>query len=200
MKPVSASLPVIAMSRSRPTASRIASHSAAVRWSFHRIAGRSDRVGGVEQDERRASGRSARSPSTSPPATPVAASTARIAATAPSHHSARVLLAPQRLRRVEAVLGRRRSPTTAPALVDEDGLGRGRRDVDPEDEAHGQRRRRAVAVGRPDALVDEVLERSWLPETGRGSISPAATCRLERLRASRRRRGSPRPSAPSQPA
>ena len=40
MKPVSASLPVISTSRSGPTAARIASHSAAVRWSFHRIAGR----------------------------------------------------------------------------------------------------------------------------------------------------------------
>jgi hypothetical protein len=41
VNPVSASLPVIAMSRSGPTARRMASHSAPVRWSFHRIAGRS---------------------------------------------------------------------------------------------------------------------------------------------------------------
>ena len=43
VNPVSASLPVIAISRSGPTAARIASHSAAVRWSFHRIAGRRTR-------------------------------------------------------------------------------------------------------------------------------------------------------------
>ena len=40
VKPVSASLPVIAIRRSRPIVSRISSHSASVRWSFHRIAGR----------------------------------------------------------------------------------------------------------------------------------------------------------------
>ena len=40
VNPVSASLPVISISRSGPTAARMASHSAAVRWSFHRIAGR----------------------------------------------------------------------------------------------------------------------------------------------------------------
>jgi len=40
VNPGRASLPVIAIRRSRPTISRIASHSAAVRWSFHRIAGR----------------------------------------------------------------------------------------------------------------------------------------------------------------
>src|SRR6266545_3344793 len=41
VNPVRASLPVIAISRSGPTAWRIASHSAPVRWSFHRMAGRS---------------------------------------------------------------------------------------------------------------------------------------------------------------
>ena len=40
VNPVSASLPVISTRRCGPTAARIASHSAAVRWSFHRIAGR----------------------------------------------------------------------------------------------------------------------------------------------------------------
>ncbi len=84
VKPVRASLPVIRMSRSGPTAWRIASHSAPVRWSFHRIAGRSTAP--------------ASSSSTAPciwpvrpmawmsdPATPVDPMTDRIAVTAPSH-------------------------------------------------------------------------------------------------------------------
>ena len=41
VKPVRASLPVIWISLSRPTRSRISSHSSDVRWSFQRIAGRS---------------------------------------------------------------------------------------------------------------------------------------------------------------
>ena len=41
MKPVSARLPVSSISRSSPTRSSISAHSAAVRWSFQRIAGRS---------------------------------------------------------------------------------------------------------------------------------------------------------------
>src|SRR6185369_13543458 len=74
------------MSRSWPTAARIASHSAAVRWSFQRIAGRSTR--------------SAASSRTAPciwPASPIASTasprmpaddrTDRMAATAPVHHS-----------------------------------------------------------------------------------------------------------------
>src|SRR5215203_2792710 len=43
VKPVSARLPVSAISRSRPIRSSISAHSAAVRWSFQRIAGRSGR-------------------------------------------------------------------------------------------------------------------------------------------------------------
>ena len=51
VKPVSARLPVSSISRSRPTRSSISAHSAAVRWSFQRIAGRSARVVRVERDE-----------------------------------------------------------------------------------------------------------------------------------------------------
>ena len=40
VKPVSARLPVSRISRSSPTRSSISAHSAAVRWSFQRIAGR----------------------------------------------------------------------------------------------------------------------------------------------------------------
>ena len=43
MKPVSARLPVRAISRSSPMRSSISAHSAPVRWSFQRIAGRSTR-------------------------------------------------------------------------------------------------------------------------------------------------------------
>ena len=41
MKPVSARLPVRAISSASPIRSSISAHSAAVRWSFQRIAGRS---------------------------------------------------------------------------------------------------------------------------------------------------------------
>ena len=51
VKPVSARLPVSAISRSRPTRSSISAHSAPVRWSFQRIAGRSTRSCVVEADE-----------------------------------------------------------------------------------------------------------------------------------------------------
>ena len=40
MKPVSARFPVSPISRSSPTRASISAHSSAVRWSFHRIAGR----------------------------------------------------------------------------------------------------------------------------------------------------------------
>ena len=119
-----------------PTAARISSHSAAVRWSFHRIAGRRTCVGRVEQHERRASGRSARPPSTSSPSTPAAASAAPDRGRrAPSHHSVRVLLAPQRVRLSKPYSAVPIAGDRA-RLVDEDRLGRRRRDVDPEDERH----------------------------------------------------------------
>ena len=43
VNPVSARLPVSEISRSSPIVRSISAHSAAVRWSFHRIAGRSTR-------------------------------------------------------------------------------------------------------------------------------------------------------------
>ena len=73
-------------------------------------------------------------------------------------------------------------------LVDQDGLGRGRRRVDAEDVGHAVSAgagRRPRAVRRPDRLVDEVLEQLLVPGRRRGSISPAATLRLERSRATR---------------
>ena len=51
MNPVSARLPVSAISRSRPIRSSISAHSAPVRWSFQRIAGRIDVAAGIERDE-----------------------------------------------------------------------------------------------------------------------------------------------------
>ena len=49
MKPVSARLPVSSISRSSPIRSSISAHSAAVRWSFQRIAGRSTRSASSRQ-------------------------------------------------------------------------------------------------------------------------------------------------------
>ena len=51
VKPVSARLPVSRIRRSRPTRSSISAHSAAVRWSFQRIAGRIALAAVVEDDE-----------------------------------------------------------------------------------------------------------------------------------------------------
>ena len=79
----------------------------------------------------------------------------------------RVLLAPQRGRDVVAVLGDADAANDAGA-VDQDRLGRGRRDVDADDEARSGHRRRRVSGGRtsdrlaavdgPDVLVDEALQ------------------------------------------
>ena len=87
VKPVSASLPVISMSRCAPTASRITSHSAAVRWSFHRMAGRST---ASEASSRTAPCIWPVSPiaSISSARTSVESSTLRMAVTAPVHQSA----------------------------------------------------------------------------------------------------------------
>ena len=51
MKPGSARLPVLAIRLSRPSRSSISAHSAPVRWSFQRIAGRSTCSLLVEHDE-----------------------------------------------------------------------------------------------------------------------------------------------------
>ena len=94
-------------------------------------------------------------------------------------------------------------PDDRSALVDEDRLGRGRRRVDADDVAHlvsagaGRHPRR---VGRPDRLVDEVLEELLVPG-GRARGDLAATRPwTPATPATRRRRGSPDPSGPSQPA
>ncbi len=110
-------------------------------------AGRRRRAG-----RRRASGRSARRRRPPSRPAPAVARTDRIAATAPSHqrtgscslHSGRGTLKPYS----EAA-----TPTTAPGLVDQDGLRRGRRDVDPEDVTHragsGRAARSASGARRP---------------------------------------------------
>ena len=51
VNPGSARLPVSSTSREKPTVSSISAHSAPVRWSFQRIAGRSTRSAAVEQHE-----------------------------------------------------------------------------------------------------------------------------------------------------
>ena len=104
VNPASASFPVIAIRRSRPIVSRISSHSASVRWSFQRIAGR------------RTS--SCRSSATRPcicPASPTASTSSPSTPDAGEHVAdrrdrsvppeLRILLAPQWLRRLERVLG-----------------------------------------------------------------------------------------------
>ena len=87
VSPVTASLPVTSMSCCAPMVRRISSHSAAVRWSFHRIAGRmtapaasSSTIPCIWPVSPIAA--------TSAPLTPVVARTDRIAVVAPSHHSA----------------------------------------------------------------------------------------------------------------
>src|SRR5215212_7613970 len=76
----------MAISRSGPTASRIASHSAAVRWSFQRIAGR--RIRSAASRRTRPCICPARpTAATSSPLTPAVSRTERIAAIAPVHQS-----------------------------------------------------------------------------------------------------------------
>jgi hypothetical protein len=107
-----------------------------------------------------------------------------------------LLLAPQRARDAERVLGRA-DAADDPCLVDQDGLRRGGGCVDAEDDAHG---------GQPaERPVDQM---AWLtmfsysscwPETGCGSIEPAST----RAASSSRLTSPPRiarPSSPVQPA
>ena len=203
MNPVSASLPVIAMSRSAPTAARIASHSAAVRWSFHRIAGRRTSIGRVEQDERRASGRSARSPSTSPPdRRPVVASTAPIAATAPVHHSAGSCSLQSGCGCSNAVLGRRRRRGRRPVSSTRTALVAVVETSIPRTSAHGQRPA-PVSIGARSAAQIRWLTRfsssSWWPDTRTRVDLARRDLRLERRERSRRRRGSPRRAGRSSP-
>ena len=112
----------------------------------------------------------------------------------------RVLLAPERVGRAEAVLGGA-DPADRAGLVDEDGLGRRRRDVDAEGEAHPQWP--AVdSTGAPAALqVDSLTtfsSSSWWPDTGWGSIAPDATFSSSDASVSEPSRMA-LPSAPPQP-
>src|SRR5918993_625054 len=77
----------MAISRSRPTASRISSQAWPVRWSFHRIAGRSTRSS-ASSSTRPCIWPVSPTAATSSPRTPVASSTARTASWVASHHSA----------------------------------------------------------------------------------------------------------------
>ena len=126
MKPVSARLPVSETSRSNPTAASISAHSAAVRWSFQRIAGRSTR--------------SAASSATSPciwPEKPIAvwlAADRRERALRRRPPVLWILLGPARLRRRQRVLLLRLGDDDA-LLVDRNRLDAGRPDVEP-DERH----------------------------------------------------------------
>ena len=141
VNPASASLPVTAIRRSRPIVSRISSHSASVRWSFHRIAGR--RTSSCRSSATRPCICPA-SPtaSTSSPATPDAASAAADRGDRSVPPELRILFAPQRLRRLERVLGGRCGVDGAFG-VEQHGLGRGGRDVEPQDVAH-----RSSSAGR----------------------------------------------------
>ncbi len=170
MKPVRASFPVSSISRCRPTSSRISSHSAPVRWSFHRIAGRS---GSSELSSRTAPCICPARPTaaTSAPGTLDVARTDRMAARAAVPPHGRMLLAPQRARHVEAIR-RRADAGDAARLVDEHCLRRGRRDVDPEDVCHEPQRSRSTAQIR---WLTRLSIRSCPPDRGWGSMPPSAT-------------------------
>ena len=113
----------------------------------------------------------------------------------------RILLAPERVRDPEPVF-RCPDPADGTRLVDEDGLRGGRRDVDPEDEPHGQRPA-PVSIGSRSAAqmrwFTRVSRSSWWPDTGLGSISPDATFASSDASNSWPSRIA-RPSGPSQPA
>ena len=123
MKPASARFPVSSISRARPTRSSISAHSAPVRWSFQRIAGRSTA----------SSAPSAtrpciwpEKPSGSPSFQPSSAS----AAPARLPPVLGVLLGPARLRRRERVLALDAGEHLA-GRRDRDRLDAGRADVQP---------------------------------------------------------------------
>ena len=123
----------------------------------------------------------ARSPRPPRPDVPVVARTSRMARDGAVPPELRVLLAPERRRDAVAVLGDADAAHRA-GLVDEDRLGRGRRDVDADDPTH-RRGQPPVFEPRSTAQMCSLTmfsSRSWRPETGRGSISPAATRSAER--------------------
>ena len=125
---------------------------------------------------------------TSSPDAPAAARTAPIAAIAPRPTKAR---GPARSREAWGVRSRtrdadRRAPRPP---VDQDGLGRRRRDVDPEDEAHRLSGQRARVGSDPPPRCAGSRCSPAAPggPTPGGSISPATTRAGERSRAARRR-------------
>ena len=115
MNPGSASLPVVAISRSLPIVSRIRSHSASVRWSFHRIAGTQDPVVTVEGDEPMHLTGEPHRLDCPRRGSPTSASTLRIARDRAVPPELRILFAPQRPRRLERYSGHEAARTSPPA-------------------------------------------------------------------------------------
>ncbi len=91
-----------------------------------------------------------------------------------------VLLAPEWPRPRDTVLGDA-DRSDRPRRVDQDSLGRRRRNVEPQDEGHGPQRPAPDATRSPSTAQIDWLTRfsrsSWLPDTGCGSTSPEATLR-----------------------
>ena len=124
----------------------------------------------------------------------------------PRPTTARVLLAPERLRDVVRVLGDA-DPGDRARLVDEDGLRRRGRDVDPEDVAHRPVRRASVGRGSDPrsrsavqiAWFTAFSSSSWRPDTGLAGRCRRTRLGLARRRALRRPRGSPCRAARSSP-
>ena len=123
------------------------------------LAGQADRDDVVARDARRGQDRPDRRDGAVPP-------------------EVRRLLAPERSRDLEPVLGDT-DAADRPGIVDQDGLGRGGRGVDPDDVGHRcQRPAPAFARDGSVAQIERLTRfssRSWPPDTRRGSISPAAT-------------------------
>ena len=86
MKPVSATLPTSRMSSARPKRVSISAHSAAVRWSFQRIAGRSTSCF-ASSSTRPCIWPVRPTAATSAPLAPASASAFRMLAAVPFHHS-----------------------------------------------------------------------------------------------------------------
>ena len=121
-----------------------------------------DLAAGVEQDARRASGRSARRPRCRSPATPVEARTERIAVDGAVPPQPRILLAPERARHVEAVLGGAdaadRSPSRRSGRPWSPSSRRRSRGRGPPGQRPAPVSTRARLGRRPDRLVHDVLE------------------------------------------
>ena len=159
MKPVSARLPVSAISRSSPTRSSISAHSAPVRWSFQRIAGRRTR--------------SSASSTTSPcicPERPTGPSGQ------PREHRLRgappvlgILLGPARVRRRERIRllgdGEHRA-----VLVDRDPLDAGRADVEADQRGHAPRAAYTSSYARTASFACCALRSSAVVDLRRDAV------------------------------